>query len=68
MVTYFFYYQLKKILTKLLAQLRGNLLYYLIKEICLDNVDEFTSHAFNEYYISSKYKLQVPKPILHFKN
>jgi len=41
-------------LTKLLAQLiklRAHFPHYPIKKICLDNVGEFTSYAFNEYCI-----------------
>jgi len=35
-----------------LIKLRAHFPNYPIKKICFDNVGEFTSHAFNEYYMS----------------
>jgi len=54
----FVYYQLAIRHLQLLAQLRAHFPNYLIMKIRLDNVGEFTSHAFQEYCISIEIEVE----------
>ena len=56
---------------KLLAQiikLKAQFLDYSIKTIRLDNAAEFTSRAFNDYYMSVEIDIEHPIPHTHTQN
>jgi len=47
--------------------LRVHFLNYPIKKICLDNADEFISHAFNEYCMLMGIEVEHPITYLYSK-
>ena len=56
---------------RLLAQiikLRAQFPNYAIKTICLDNVGEFTSQAFNDYCMSTRIIVEEPVALVHTQN
>jgi len=68
MVTYLFIINSKSYFTKLLKHLRAYFLDYPIKKIFLDNVGEFTSHAFHEYCISIEIEVEHLVVHVHTQN
>ena len=56
-----------KFITKLIG-LRAQFPDYPIKSIRMDNVDEFTSNAFNDYCMVLGIKVEHPVPYIHTQN
>jgi len=57
-----------QVFAKLLVQLRAHFTDYSIKKICFDNTGEITSHAFHEYCISIRIKVEHPVTHVHTQN